>query len=155
EMDAKKPEEILSLKVDADPDKYIKATGYPGYSEKVEVAPGTKVNMGPVTDRNGNPVQVAATFGRDAQGNTTADVQVIPRPDLTPASAEAPHAQPPPEVSPAENPANNPDPDENPGTRPNPDPDLNPDANPDTDGQPGTSPDSPAVPDRPNGRHRK
>ncbi|HFC3937262.1 TPA: IgG-binding virulence factor TspB family protein, partial [Neisseria gonorrhoeae] len=101
EMDAKKPEEILSLKVDADPDKYIKATGYPGYSEKVEVAPGTKVNMGPVTDRNGNPVQVAATFGRDAQGNTTADVQVIPRPDLTPASAEAPHAQPPPEVSPA------------------------------------------------------
>ncbi|EPI7155727.1 TPA: IgG-binding virulence factor TspB family protein, partial [Neisseria gonorrhoeae] len=56
EMDAKKPEEILSLKVDADPDKYIKATGYPGYSEKVEVAPGTKVNMGPVTDRNGNPV---------------------------------------------------------------------------------------------------
>ncbi|HFB9223076.1 TPA: T cell/B cell stimulating protein TspB, partial [Neisseria gonorrhoeae] len=80
--------------------------GYPGYSEKVEVAPGTKVNMGPVTDRNGNPVQVAATFGRDAQGNTTADVQVIPRPDLTPASAEAPHAQPPPEVSPAENPAN-------------------------------------------------
>nr|WP_268252756.1 IgG-binding virulence factor TspB family protein [Neisseria gonorrhoeae] len=28
-----------------------------------------------VTDRNGNPVQVAATFGRDAQGNTTADVQ--------------------------------------------------------------------------------
>ncbi|MCU4694746.1 IgG-binding virulence factor TspB family protein [Neisseria gonorrhoeae] len=33
---------ILSLKVDADPDKYIKATGYPGYSEKVEVAPGTK-----------------------------------------------------------------------------------------------------------------
>ncbi|EPI0885563.1 IgG-binding virulence factor TspB family protein [Neisseria gonorrhoeae] len=157
EMDAKKLEEILSLKVDADPDKYIKATGYPGYSEKVEVAPGTKVNMGPVTDRNGNPVQVAATFGRDAQGNTTADVQVIPRPDLTPASAEAPHAQPLPEVSPAENPANNPDPDENPGTRPNPepDPDLNPDANPDTDGQPGTSPDSPAVPDRPNGRDGK
>ncbi|HFB7297045.1 TPA: IgG-binding virulence factor TspB family protein [Neisseria gonorrhoeae] len=157
EMDAKKPEEILSLKVDADPDKYIKATGYPGYSEKVEVAPGTKVNMGPVTDRNGNPVQVAATFGRDAQGNTTADVQVIPRPDLTPGSSEAPHAQPLPEVSPAENPANNPDPDENPGTRPNPepDPDLNPEPDPDTDGQPGTSPDSPAVPDRPNGRDGK
>ncbi|WP_433665619.1 IgG-binding virulence factor TspB family protein [Neisseria meningitidis] len=84
EMDAKKLEEILSLKVDANPDKYIKATGYPGYSEKVEVAPGTKVNMGPVTDRNGNPVQVVATFGRDSQGNTTVDVQVIPRPDLTP-----------------------------------------------------------------------
>ncbi|HGO8755457.1 TPA: IgG-binding virulence factor TspB family protein, partial [Neisseria meningitidis] len=157
EMDAKKLEEILSLKVDANPDKYIKATGYPGYSEKVEVAPGTKVNMGPVTDRNGNPVQVVATFGRDSQGNTTVDVQVIPRPDLTPGSAEAPNAQPLPEVSPAENPANNPNPNENPGTHPNPepDPDLNPDANPDTDGQPGTRPDSPAVPDRPNGRHRK
>ncbi|HEZ6275174.1 TPA: T cell/B cell stimulating protein TspB, partial [Neisseria meningitidis] len=116
EMDAKKLEEILSLKVDANPDKYIKATGYPGYSEKVEVAPGTKVNMGPVTDRNGNPVQVVATFGRDSQGNTTVDVQVIPRPDLTPGSAEAPNAQPLPEVSPAENPANNPNPNENPGT---------------------------------------
>ncbi|HHL3633676.1 IgG-binding virulence factor TspB family protein [Neisseria polysaccharea] len=157
EMDAKKLEEILSLKVDANPDKYIQATGYPGYSEKVEVAPGTKVNMGPVTDRNGNPVQVVATFGRDAQGNTTADVQVILRPDLTPGSAEAPNAQPLPEVSPAENPANNPNPNENPGTRPNPepDPDLNPDANPDTDGQPGTSPDSPAVPGRTNGRDGK
>lgn len=157
EMDAKKLEEILSLKVDANPDKYIKATGYPGYSEKVEVAPGTKVNMGPVTDRNGNPVQVVATFGRDAQGNTTADVQVIPRPDLTPGSAEAPNAQPLPEVLPAENPANNPNPNEHPGTRPNPDPDpdLNPDANPDTDGQPGTSPDSPAVPGRTNGRDGK
>ncbi|HEZ1449896.1 TPA: T cell/B cell stimulating protein TspB [Neisseria meningitidis] len=157
EMDAKKLEEILSLKVDANPDKYIKATGYPGYSEKVEVAPGTKVNMGPVTDRNGNPVQVVATFGRDSQGNTTVDVQVIPRPDLTPGSAEAPNAQPLPEVSPAENPANNPNPNENPGTSPNPepDPDLNPDANPDTDGQPGTSPDSPAVPGRTNGRDGK
>ncbi|WP_081462488.1 IgG-binding virulence factor TspB family protein [Neisseria polysaccharea] len=157
EMDAKKLEEILALKVDANPDKYIQATGYPGYSEKVEVAPGTKVNMGPVTDRNGNPVQVVATFGRDAQGNTTVDVQVIPRPDLTPGSAEAPNAQPLPEVSPAENPANNPNPNEHPGTRPNPepDPDLNPDANPDTDVQPGTSPDSPAVPGRTNGRDGK
>lgn len=157
EMDAKKLEEILSLKVDANPDKYIKATGYPGYSEKVEVAPGTKVNMGPVTDRNGNPVHVVATFGRDAQGNTTVDVQVIPRPDLTPGSAEAPNAQPLPEVSPAENPANNPNPNEHPGTRPNPEPapDLNPNANPDTDGQPGTRPDSPAVPGRTNGRDGK
>ena len=121
EMDAKKLEEILSLKVDANPDKYIKATGYPGYSEKVEVAPGTKVNMGPVTDRNGNPVQVVVTFGKDAQGNTTADVQVIPRPDLKPGSAKAPNALPLPEVSPAENPATHPNPE--------PYPDLNPDAN--------------------------
>ncbi|WP_123827560.1 IgG-binding virulence factor TspB family protein, partial [Neisseria meningitidis] len=74
-----------------------------------------------------------------------------------PGSAEAPNAQPLPEVSPAENPANNPNPNENPGTSPNPepDPDLNPDANPDTDGQPGTRPDSPAVPGRTNGRDGK
>ena len=144
EMDSKRMEEILAAKVDANPDKYIKATGYPGYSEKVEVAPGTKVNMGPVTDRNGNPVQVVATFGRDSQGNTTVDVQVVPRPDLTPGSAEAPNAQPLPEVSPAENPANNPNPDENPGTRPNPEPD--PDTNPDPNVQPGTSPGSPVLP---------
>ncbi|WP_308027757.1 IgG-binding virulence factor TspB family protein [Neisseria bergeri] len=157
EMDAKRLEEILALKVDANPDKYIRATGYPGYAEKIEVAPGTKVNMGPVTDRNGNPVQLVAKFGRDSQGNTKVDVQVIPRPDLTPGSAEAPSVQPLPEVSPAENPANNPNPNDNPGTRPNPepDPDLNPDANPDTDGQPGTSPDSPAVPGRTNGRDGK
>lgn len=104
EMDAKKLEEILALKVDANPDKYIQATGYPGYSEKVEVAPGTKVNMGPVTDRNGNPVQVVATFGRDSQGNTTVDVQVIPRPDLTPGSAEAPETKPKPAPTPETNP---------------------------------------------------
>ncbi|UYK48994.1 IgG-binding virulence factor TspB family protein [Neisseria gonorrhoeae] len=58
EMDAKKPEEILSLKVDADPDKYIKATGYPGYSEKVEVAPGTKVNMGSSRTGTGIPFRL-------------------------------------------------------------------------------------------------
>ncbi|UXY76935.1 IgG-binding virulence factor TspB family protein [Neisseria gonorrhoeae] len=53
-----KSRKILSLKVDADPDKYIKATGYPGYSEKVEVAPGTKSEYGLVTDRNGNPFRL-------------------------------------------------------------------------------------------------
>ncbi|WP_153317779.1 IgG-binding virulence factor TspB family protein [Neisseria meningitidis] len=160
EMDAKKLEEILSLKVDANPDKYIKATGYPGYSEKVEVAPGTKVNMGPVTDRNGNPVQVVATFGRDSQGNTTVDVQVIPRPDLTPGSAEraertaAARSTRPTRKTPANNPAPNREP-RHASPIPNPTPISNPDANPDTDGQPGTSPDSPAVPDRPNGRDGK
>uniref|UniRef100_UPI001E3A8D70 IgG-binding virulence factor TspB family protein n=1 Tax=Streptococcus pneumoniae TaxID=1313 RepID=UPI001E3A8D70 len=59
EMDAKKLEEILSLKVDANPDKYIKATGYPGYSEKVEVAPGTKVNMGPLRTGTGIPFRLS------------------------------------------------------------------------------------------------
>lgn len=122
EMDAKKLEEILALKVDANPDKYIKATGYPGYSEKVEVAPGTKVNIGPVTDKSGNPVQVLVSFGRDSQGNTTADVQVTPRPDLTPGSAEAPNVRPLPDKSPSTNPSNNPNPSDNPENRPNPEP---------------------------------
>ncbi|WP_234403259.1 IgG-binding virulence factor TspB family protein, partial [Neisseria polysaccharea] len=144
EMDAKKLEEILAAKVDANPDKYIKATGYPGYSEKVEVAPGTKVNMGPVTDRNGNPVQVLVSFGRDSQGKTTADVQVTPRPDLTPGSAEAPNVRPLPDTSPGTNPSNNPNPNENPGTRPNPEPD--PDTNPEPNLKPGTSPGSPVIP---------
>lgn len=144
EMNSQRLEEILAAKVDSNPDKYIKATGYPGYSEKVEVAPGTKVNMGPVTDRNGNPVQVVATFGRDSQGNTTADVQVTPRPDLTPGSAEAPNVRPLPDTSPSTNPSNNPNPNETPGTRPNPEP--APDTNPEPNLQPGTSPGSPFVP---------
>ena len=144
EMDAKRLEEILALKVDANPDKYIKATGYPGYSEKVEVAPGTKVNMGPVTDRNGNPVQVVATFGRDSQGKTTADVQVTPRPDLTPGSAEAPNVRPSPDTSPSTNPSNNPNPNEQPGTSPSPEP--APDTNPKPNVQPGTRPGSPVIP---------
>ena len=144
EIDAQNLEQILAAKVDANPDKYIKATGYPGYSEKVEVAPGTKVNMGPVTDRNGNPVQVVATFGRDAQGNTTADVQVTPRPDLTPGSVEAPNVRPSPDTSPGTNPSSNPNPNENPGTRPNPEP--APDTNPEPNLQPGTSPGSPVIP---------
>ena len=144
EMAAQNLEQILAAKVDANPDRYIKATGFPGYKQDIEVAPGTKVNMGPVTDRNGNPVQVVATFGRDAQGNNTVDVQVTPRPDLTPGSAEAPNVRPLPDTSPSTNPSNNPNPNENPGTRPNPEP--APDTNPDPNLQPGTSPGTPFVP---------
>ncbi|MBS0038674.1 T cell/B cell stimulating protein TspB [Neisseria sp. Marseille-Q1983] len=144
EMAAQNLEQILAAKVDANPDRYIKATGFPGYKQDIEVAPGTKVNMGPVTDRNGNPVQVVATFGRDAQGNNTVDVQVTPRPDLTPGSAEAPNVRPLPDTSPSTNPSNNPNPNDNPGTRPNPEP--APDTNPDPNLQPGTSPGTPFVP---------
>lgn len=144
EMNSQRLEEILAAKVDSNPDKYIKATGYPGYSEKVEVASGTKLNIGPVTDKSGNPVQVLVSFGRDSQGNTTADVQVTPRPDLTPGSAEAPNVRPLPDTSPATNPSNNPNPNEQPGTRPNTEPD--PDTNPEPNLQPGTSPGSPVIP---------
>lgn len=144
EMNSQRLEEILAAKVDADPDRFIKATNFPGYKEDVEVAPGTKLNIGPVTDKSGNPVQVLVSFGRDSQGKTKADVQVVPRPDLTPGSVEAPNVRPLPDTSPATNPSNNPNPNENPGTRPNPEPD--PDTNPDPNVQPGTSPGSPVIP---------
>ena len=136
--------DLIAKKVDQNPDKFIKATNFPGYKEDVEVAPGTKLNIGPVTDKSGNPVQVLVSFGRDSQGKTTADVQVTPRPDLTPGSSEAPNVRPSPDTSPATNPSNNPNPNENPGTRPNPEP--APDTNPEPNVQPGTSPGTPVIP---------
>lgn len=144
EPDPKSFDDLISKKVDANPDKFIKATGFPGYKEDVEVAPGTKLNIGPVTDKSGNPVQVLVSFGRDSQGKTTADVQVTPRPDLTPGSVEAPNVRPLPDTSPGTNPSNNPNPNEQPGTHPNPEP--APDKNPEPNVQPGTSPGSPVIP---------
>lgn len=143
--------DLIAKKVDQNPDKFIKATNFPGYKEDVEVAPGTKLNIGPVTDKSGNPVQVLVSFGRDSQGKTTADVQVTPRPDLTPGSAEAPNVRPSPDTSPSTNPSNNPNPNEQPGTRPNSEP--APDTNPEPNVQPGTSPGSPVSPA--NGRDGK
>ena len=136
--------DLIAKKVDENPDKFIKATNFPGYKEDVEVAPGTKLNIGPVTDKSGNPVQLLLSFGRDSQGKTTADVQVTPRPDLTPGSVEAPNVRPSPDTSPSTNPSNNPNPNEQPGTRPNPEP--APDTNPEPNVQPGTSPGSPVLP---------
>ena len=151
EPDSNSFNDLLAKKVDESPDKFIRATNFPGYKEDVEVAPGTKLNIGPVTDKSGNPVQVLVSFGRDSQGKTTADVQVTPRPDLTPGSSEAPNVRPSPDTSPATNPSNNPNPNEQPGTRPNPEPD--PDTNPEPNVQPGTSPGSPVSPA--NGRDGK
>ena len=122
EPDPKSFDDLISKKVDQNPDKFIKATGFPGYKEDVEVAPGTKLNIGPMTDKSGNPVQLLVSFGRDSQGKTTADVQVTPRPDLTPGSVEAPNVRPSPDTSPATNPSNNPNPSDNPENRPNPEP---------------------------------
>ena len=144
ETDPNSFNDLLAKKVDENPDKFIKATNFPGYKEDVEVAPGTKLNIGPVTDKSGNPVQVLVSFGRDSQGKTTADVQVTPRSDLTPGSAEAPNVRPLPDTSPGTNPSNNPNPNEQPGTRPNPEP--APDTNPEPNVQPGTSPGSPVLP---------
>lgn len=153
EPDSKSFDDLISKKVDQNPDKFIKATGFPGYKEDIEVAPGTKLNIGPVTDKSGNPVQLLVSFGRDSQGKTTADVKVTPRPDLTPGSAEAPNVRPLPETSPSTNPSNNPNPNENPGTRPSPEPD--PDTNPEPNLKPGTSPGSPVMPAPSNGKDGK
>lgn len=153
EPDSKSFDDLISKKVDQNPDKFIKATGFPGYKEDIEVAPGTKLNIGPVTDKSGNPVQLLVSFGRDSQGKTTADVQVTPRPDLKPGSAEAPNVRPLPETSPSTNPSNNPNPNENPGTRPSPEPD--PDTNPEPNLKPGTSPGSPVMPAPSNGKDGK
>ena len=153
ENDSNSFNDLLAKKVDENPDKFIKATNFPGYKEDVEVAPGTKLNIGPVTDKSGNPVQVLVSFGRDSQGKTTADVQVTPRPDLTPGSVEAPNVRPSPDTSPSTNPSNNPNPNENPGTRPSPEPD--PDKNPEPNLKPGTSPGSPVMPAPANGRDGK
>ena len=122
EPDPKSFDDLIAKKVDESPDKFIRATNFPGYKEDVEVAPGTKLNIGPVTDKSGNPVQLLVSFGRDSQGKTTADVQVTPRPDLKPGSAEAPNVRPLPDTSPATNPSNNPNPSDNPENRPNPEP---------------------------------
>lgn len=144
ESDPNSFNDLIAKKVDENPDKFIKATNFPGYKEDVEVASGTKLNIGPVTDKSGNPVQVLVSFGRDSQGKTTADVQVTPRPDLKPGSAEAPNVRPLPDTSPATNPSNNPNPNEQPGTSPSPEP--APDTNPEPNVQPGTSPGSPVLP---------
>ena len=144
EPDSNSFNDLLAKKVDESPDKFIRATNFPGYKEDVEVAPGTKLNIGPVTDKSGNPVQVLVSFGRDSQGKTTADVQVTPRPDLTPGSVEAPNVRPSPDTSPSTNPSNNPNPNEQPGISPSPEP--APDTNPEPNVQPGTSPGSPVIP---------
>ena len=121
-LDSNSFNDLIAKKVDESPDKFIRATNFPGYKEDVEVAPGTKLNIGPMTDKSGNPVQLLVSFGRDSQGKTTADVQVTPRPDLTPGSVEAPNVRPSPDTSPATNPSNNPNPSDNPENRPNPEP---------------------------------
>lgn len=130
EMDAKKLEEILSLKVDANPDRFIKATGFPGYKEDVKIENGKIVMLGPVTGEDGKPKQIKITFGQDAQGNTTASVEEIQRPDLTPGSAEAPEIKPNPAPTPETNPKqkenpreadqDNPKPTPTPGETPSP-----------------------------------
>ena len=125
---------IATQSIDGNPTPFVKGTGYPEYNEKVSVPAGTVVTIGPVTPENGKPVQITITFGKDSNGNTTAEVATTQRPDLTPGGSEAPNTKPDPDPTP------NPDgkPDKKPDDKPDPDgnPDKRPDHKPDPDDDP-------------------
>lgn len=126
--------QISTPSIDANPTPFVEGTGKPEYNEKVSVPAGTVVTIGPVTPENGKPVQINITFGKDSNGNTTAEVATTQRPDLTPGGSEAPNTKPDPDPSP------NPDgkPDKKPDDKPDPDgnPDKRPDDKPDPDDDP-------------------
>lgn len=145
--------EIATPKIDSNPTPFVEGTGRPGYSEGVQVSPGTVVTLGPVTGNDNKPVQIQITFGRDSNGKTTANVNTTPRPDLTPGSPAAPKTNPTP--TPGENgkPGSQPDPnpDGKPGSQPDPTPDGSPSdkTKPDPDGSPSgkDKPDPSNTPD--------
>ena len=112
---------IATQSIDGNPTPFVKGTGYPEYNEKVSVPAGTVVTIGPVTPENGKPVQITITFGKDSNGNTTAEVATTQRPDLTPGGSEAPNTKP------------DPDPKPNPDGKPDKKPDKKLDDKPDTD----------------------
>ena len=126
--------QISTPSIDANPTPFVEGTGKPEDNEKVSVPAGTVVTIGPVTPENGKPVQITITFGKDSNGNTTADVATTQRPDLTPGGSEAPNTKPDPD------PAPNPDgkPDKKPDDKPDSDdkPDKRPDDKPDPDDDP-------------------
>ena len=126
--------QISTPSIDANPTPFVEGTGKPEYKENIKVPAGTVVTIGPVTPENGKPVQITITFGKDSNGNTTAEVSTTQRPDLTPGGSEAPNTKPDPD------PAPNPDgkPDKKPDDKPDSDdkPDKRPDDKPDPDDDP-------------------
>lgn len=138
--------EIETPKIDSNPTPFVEGTGRPGYSEGVQVSPGTVVTLGPVTGPDNKPVQIQITFGRDSNGKTTASVNTTSRPDLTPGSPAAPKANP----SPTPNGESSPSPDGKPGSQPDPTPDGSPSdkTKPDPDDSPGGK-DKPKPDDKP------
>ena len=130
-LDLEKFLQIATPSIDSNPTPFVEGTGKPEYKEKVSVPAGTVVTIGPVTPENGKPVQITITFGKDSNGNTTAEVATTQRPDLTPGGSEAPNTKPDPDPA------------------PNPDgkPDKKPDDKPDQDGNPDKRPDDKPDPD--------
>lgn len=130
-LDSQEFLKIATPSIDSNPTPFVEGTGKPEYNEKVSVPAGTVVTIGPVTPENGKPVQITITFGKDSNGNSTADVATTQRPDLTPGGSEAPNTKPDPDPA------------------PNPDgkPDKKPDDNPDSDDKPDKRPDDKPDPD--------
>ena len=119
--------QIATQSIDGNPTPFVKGTGYPEYNEKVSVPAGTVVTIGPITPENGKPVQITITFGKDSSGNTTANVETTPRPDLIPGSPAAPKPNPTPDDNPKDNPKPNPDDSPSGKDKPKPDDKSDPD----------------------------
>ena len=135
---------------DASPSKYVGATAnqdgsVPGESQENPTVPnGTVVTLGPATGPDNKPVQVTINFRTGSDGNTSADVKVTPRPDLTPGSPAAPNYTPAPVPPPATTPTTTPGDNGKPDGQPNKTPDDNPKDNPKPDPD-----DSPSGKDKP------
>mgnify|MGYP000863478947 CR=1 FL=1 len=123
--------QIATQSIDGNPTPFVEGAGKPEYKENIKVPAGTVVTIGPVTPENGKPVQITITFGKDSNGNTTAEVATTQRPDLDPGSPAAPNTKPDPDPNP------NPDgkPDKKPDGNPDGKPDKKPDDKPDPDGK--------------------
>lgn len=133
-LDQEKFLQIATPSIDGNPTPFVEGTGKPQYQENIKVPAGTVVTIGPITPENGKPVQITITFGKDSNGNTTAEVATTQRPDLTPGGSEAPNTKP--DTDPAPNPDGKPDkkPDDNPDSDDKPD--KRPDDKPDSDDDP-------------------
>lgn len=135
---------------DASPSKYVNATAnqdgsVPGESQGNPTVPnGTVLTLGPATGPDNKPVQVTINFRTGSDGNTSADVKVTPRPDLTLGSPAAPNYTPAPVPPPATTPTTTPGDNGKPDGQPNKTPDDNPKDNPKPDPD-----DSPSGKDKP------
>lgn len=131
--------QIATPSIDGNPTPFVEGTGKPEYQENIKVPAGTVVTIGPITPENGKPVQITITFGKDSNGNTTAEVATTQRPDLDPGSPEAPNKKP--DGNPDSNPDGKPD------KKPDDKPDKKPDDKPDSDDKPDKRPDDKPDPD--------
>lgn len=80
--------DLATGSIDSNPTPFVEGTGRPEYQEDVSVESGTVVTIGPVTTNEG-PVQITITFTQN-NGQTTTNVNITPRNDLTPNSPTAP-----------------------------------------------------------------